>query len=796
MNFARAPLLSSTLTSAIGRNPTFNPTITLSILEAHLRRCRDPKHFLQIHAQMTVSGFIHDTFAASRLLAFSATSPFLDLDYSLHILHQIQNPNGFICNSVIRAHVHRNRPSCCLPLYKSMLRSHFVVDNYTYPILIHACAARFSVIEGKQMHTHVSKLGFDSDVYVVNTLINMYSVCGNLGDARMMFDKSPVLDSVSWNSILAAYVQAGDAEEAVRIFAQMPEQNTIAANSMIALFGKCNRPVDARNLFDTMQSRDIVTWTAMISCYEQNGLFREALEVFSKMPEKERSVDEVLMLSVLSACAQSAVIKQGESMHSLIVKVGLESHVNVQNAIIHMYTSCSDVKAAQRLFDSSSYLDQVSWNSMLAGYLKCGLVGDARVMFDKMPHKDVVSWSTMVTGYAQHDRFVETLDLFNEMQNRGIKPDETTLVSVISACTHLSALEQGKWVHTYIRRQGIAVNVFVGTTLIDMYMKCGCMETALEVFDMMEERATSTWNAVILGLAVNGLVKESLEKFSEMEKVGVAPSGITFVGVLGACRYAGLVAEGRHNFKLMQQKYGIAPNIKHYGCMVDLLGRVGFVKEAEELIKSMPFSPDVATWGALLAACKKHGETEIGERVGKELIELEPQHDGFHVLLSNIYASKGMWENVKELRGLMKQRGVVKVPGCSLIESGGIVHEFLAGDRTHPQIKEINEMLDEVARRLRIEGYRPDTSDVGFDIEEEEKETTLHRHSEKLAIAFGLISVPPPAPIRIMKNLRICGDCHAVAKMISKSFQREVIVRDRQLFHHFRDGVCSCGDYW
>ncbi|XP_072997209.1 pentatricopeptide repeat-containing protein At5g66520-like [Typha latifolia] len=796
MSLARSVRYCSPIKSAINRNPSINPSITLSILEFHLQKCQNPENFLQIHAQMTSSGLIKDTFAASRLLSFATNSTFFHLDYSLRLFHQIENPNGFIWNSIMRAHVDRNCPHCCLPLYKSMLRSDSVGDNYTYPILFQACSARLSAIEGKQIHTHISKLGFDSDVYVVNTLINMYSVCGNLGDARHCFDESSVLDSVSWNSILAAYVQSGDVKEAVKIFRQMPEQNTIAANSMIALFAKCGQVIEARNLFDEMLHRDLVTWTAMISCYEQNDMFVEALEMFCKMSGKEKLVDEVLMISVLSACAQSEVVRQGELMHGLIVRIGLQSCINLQNALIHMYTSCGNVEAARRLFDSSVYLDQVSWNSMIAGYLRFGLVEEAKIMFDAMPNKDVVSWSTMISGYAQHDWFLETLELFNEMQIRAVKPDETTLVSVISACTHLSALEQGKWVHTYIRKHGFNIDVFLGTTLIDMYMKFGCTETALEVFNMMVERGTSTWNAVILGLAMNGLVEESLKKFLEMERCGVVPNEITFVGVLGACRHAGLVDEGRYNFLSMQQKYKIIPNNKHYGCMVDLLGRAGLLREAEDLIESMPFSPDVATWGALLGACKKHGATEIGERVGKRLIELEPQHDGFHVLLSNIYASKGMWDNVMELRALMKQRGVAKVPGSSLIESDGIVHEFLAGDRTHPQIKEIDKMLGEMTRKLKMEGYQPDTADVAFDIEEEEKETTLYRHSEKLAIAFGLISINPPAPIRIMKNLRICGDCHAAAKIISRSFQREIIVRDRQRFHHFRQGICSCREYW
>ncbi|WOK96073.1 hypothetical protein Cni_G04780 [Canna indica] len=772
------------------------PISTISILESSLQKCQRPNQFLQVHAQMITSGFVKDNFAASRLLFFSVGCLFFDLSYSHQILFQIDVPNAFTWNTLMRAYIWRDSPQFCIPLYSLMLGSDSVPDNFTHPIVIHASAIRSSEVEGKQIHAHVKKFGFDSDVYVLNTLINMYSVCGNLYDAQLLFDSSPVLDLVSWNTILAAHVKAGNVNEAIRIYDQMPEHNTIAANSMISLFGRFNCVNDAYKIFDEMKARDVVSWTAMISCYEQSEMFTEALVMFSRMRTEGVSLDEVVMISALSACTKLCATRNGEVIHGLIIRNGHESYVNLQNALIHMYSSHGNIVAAQQLFDFCSFLDQISWNSMIAGYLKCGLVVEARALFDAMPSKDVVSWTTMIGGYAQHDQFMETLELFNEMQVGPIRPDETTLVSVISACAHLSALEQGKWVHAYIKKNSIDINIFLGTTLIDMYMKCGSVETALEVFNGMKDRGISAWNAVISGLAMNGLVMESLERFADMENSGVLPNEITFVGVLGACRHAGLVDEGRQHFKSMQQTYGIQPNVKHYGCMVDLFGRAGLLKEAEEFMESMPMTPDVATWGALLGACKKHGATEIGEQVGKKLIELEPQHDGFHVLLANIYASTGRWDDVMKLRGTMRKRGVMKIPGCSMIESNGVVHEFLAGDRTHPQMEKIDKMIEEMTWRLKTEGYQPDITDVAYDIEEEEKETTLYRHSEKLAIAFGLISTFPPTPIRIMKNLRICGDCHEAAKIISRAYQREIIVRDRQRFHHFRLGLCSCTDFW
>lgn len=497
----------------------------------------------------------------------------------------------------------------------------------------------------------------------------MYSACGCLMDARRVFDAGPVWDAVSWNTILAAYVQAGDVYRAVGVFARMPERNATAVSSMVALFGRRGMVDEARRVFDGAEHRDVFTWTAMISCFERNGMFAEALGVFSGMRGEGWSVDEAVMVSVVAACARSGVIQNGEVCHGLVVRAGLGFRVNVQNALIHMYSTCLDVVAAQRLFDSAECLDQFSWNSMIAGYLKNGRVEDAKALFSAMPDKDNVSWSTLIAGCVQNNQSSDALSVFNNMRAQGINPDEVTLVGVISACTNLSALEQGKSVHEYIRQHQYNISLVLGTSLIDMYMKCGCLETALEVFDTMEEKGTPCWNAVIVGLAMNGLVMKSLDRFSEMEASGTAvPNEITFTGVLSACRHAGLVEEGRHFFKLMQQKYQIVPNIRHYGCMVDLLGRAGYVREAEDLIENMPMSPDVPAWGALLGACWKHGDNEVGERIGRKLVKLDPHHDGFHTMLSNIYASEGMWQCVKDLRGSMKQRHVPKVSGYSVVE--------------------------------------------------------------------------------------------------------------------------------
>lgn len=429
----------------------------------------------------------------------------------------------------------------------------------------------------------------------------------------------------------------------------------------------------------------------------------------------------------------------------------------------------------------------------------CAVSGDivfARKMFDEMLHRDLVAWNAMIAGYAQRGESREALSLFNQMQVEGARVNEVTMVSVLSACSHLGAFDQGRWAHAYIERNKLPVTVTLGTALIDMYSKCGNMERAVEVFWKMRDKNVYTWSSVMGGLAMNGAGERCLEMFSLMKGEGIPPNEVTFVSILRGCSVAGLVEQGRKHFSSMIEEYGLEPTHEHYGCMVDLYGRAGLLDDAVNVINNMPMRPHVGSWGALLNACRIHRNMELGEIAVRRIVELEATHDGAYVLLSNIYADSKNWDGVSQVRRLMKANKVRKEPGCSVIEAGGEVHEFFVGDKSHPRCEEIEVMLGEITRRLRLAGYVANTDQVLFDIEEEEKEDALCRHSEKVAIAFGFISLADGVPIRIVKNLRVCRDCHDATKVISKVFNREIVVRDRNRFHHFKDGKCSCMDYW
>ncbi|XP_020270458.1 pentatricopeptide repeat-containing protein At4g21065 [Asparagus officinalis] len=416
-----------------------------------------------------------------------------------------------------------------------------------------------------------------------------------------------------------------------------------------------------------------------------------------------------------------------------------------------------------------------------------------------MPARNVVTWNSVINGFSLNSRPNEALTLFRRMvAEEDAEPDGFTMVSLFCACAELGALALGRRAHVYSFKRGLcAGNAHVGNAMIDLYAKCGSVWDAKKVFDEMgDTKNVVSWTSLIVGLAVNGFGGEALELFGAMERERLRPTEITLVGVLYACSHCGLVDKGFCYFDRIKEEYGILPKIEHYGCMVDLLGRAGCVEEAHDYVKRMPMEPNAVIWRTLLGACSMHKKLSLGETAWSKLKELDPGHSGDYVLLSNLYASVGRWRDVQKLRRNMFNGGVKKTPGYSLLEIGNRVHEFVMGDRSHPQSDEIYDKLEEVAKRLRKEGYVPKTSNVLADIEEEEKETALCYHSERLAIAFALISTSPAVPIRIVKNLRVCEDCHIVTKLISNVYEREIIVRDRSRFHHFKDGFCSCKDYW
>ncbi|XP_057953535.1 pentatricopeptide repeat-containing protein At4g21065 [Malania oleifera] len=521
----------------------------------------------------------------------------------------------------------------------------------------------------------------------------------------------------------------------------------------------------AHHIFSQIQNPNIFTWNTMIRGYAESENPRPAVELYRQMHITSVEPDTHTYPFLLKAIAKVMAVREGEKIHSIAMRNGFESLVFVQNTLLHMYAACGHAESAYKLFEF-------------------------------MPERNLVTWNSVINGYALNGRPNEALTLFREMSLESVEPDGFTMVSLLTACAELGALALGRRAHTYMFKACLNENLHAANALVDFYAKCGGIRDAQRVFDEMVERSVVSWTSLIVGLAVNGFGKEALELFWMLEREGLAPSEITFVGVLYACSHCGMVDEGFGYFNRMKEEYGLVPKIEHYGCIVDLLGRAGRVKEAYDFIQKMPLQANAVVWRTLLGACAIHGQLTLGEVARTRLLQLEPKHSGDFVLLSNLYASEQRWSDVQKVRRTMLREGVQKTPGLSLVELGNCVHEFVMGDRSHPQSEEIYAMLREITKKLRPEGYVPHTANVLADIEDEEKENALHYHSEKIAIAFMLINTAPRTPIRVVKNLRICADCHLAIKLISKVFYREITVRDRSRFHHFTDGSCSCKEYW
>ncbi|XP_022938553.1 pentatricopeptide repeat-containing protein At5g04780, mitochondrial isoform X3 [Cucurbita moschata] len=539
------------------------------------------------------------------------------------------------------------------------------------------------------------------------------------------------------------------------------------------------------------------------------------------------------VLELLKLCAKRRLFLQGKACHARILLMGLQAETSTSNILINMYAKCGSVDVARQVFDEMPSRSLVSWSTMIGSltqnakcalsecqllhafavkaamnlnvfvatalldvYAKCGLMNDAANVFESMSERSVVTWSSMAAGYVQNAMYEEALALFRKAWETGLKHDQFLMSSVICACAGLAAMIEGNQVNALLSKSGFCSNIFVASSLIDMYAKCGGIEEAYKVFRDVEYRNVVLWNAMISGLSRHARSLEVMILFEKMQQIGLNPNDVTFVSVLSACGHMGLVEKGQKYFDLMIKEYHLAPNVFHYSCMVDALSRAGRTSDAYVLICKMPFRASASIWGSLLASCRTHGNLELAEVAAKNLFDIEPHNAGNYLLLSNMYAANGKWDEVAKARKLLKESDVKKERGKSWIEIKNEVHLFMVGERNHPKIAEIYSKLNELIEELQKLGYQVETQHDLHQVEESRKQELLRHHSEKLAFTMGLLFLPPNAPLRIMKNLRICGDCHSFMKLASKLVRRDVVVRDTNRFHHFTNGHCSCGDFW
>ncbi|XP_026664424.2 pentatricopeptide repeat-containing protein At4g38010 [Phoenix dactylifera] len=441
-------------------------------------------------------------------------------------------------------------------------------------------------------------------------------------------------------------------------------------NALVHVYGTCGGYADAGDLFEEMPVRDVVSWTALISAYVKGGFFIRALELFALMDVEPNMAT---LVCALVACGRLGDVNTGKGIHGLILKHEGEFGVVVGNALLDMY-------------------------------VKCECLDEARRIFEELQERDIVSWTSIISGLVQCKQPKEAIEMFHEMCASGLEPDKVTLSSVLSACASLGLLDSGKWVHDYIERWGIEWDVHIGTAMVDMYAKCGLLEMAMRTFEKMPHRNVSSWNALLGGLAIHGCGKEALQHFDRMVRNGFNPNEVTFVAILSACSHSGLVEEGRHHFKSMTEIYNLTPRVEHYGCLIDLLCRAGLISEAHELVRSMPMKADVLIWGAMLSSCKAHGNVELSQQILGHLLELDPSDSGVFVLLSNIYATSDRWGDVTRVRKLMREKGMKKEPGASVIDVDGKAHEFVVGESNHPKRDEIFLVLYSLAKQVQVDG--------------------------------------------------------------------------------------------
>ncbi|KAL5215797.1 hypothetical protein ABZP36_007198 [Zizania latifolia] len=659
-----------------------------------------------------------------------------------------------------------------------------------------------------------------------NSMLAGYARLYGVDHAIRFFKSMPERDVVSWNMMIAALSQSGRVREALDVVVEMhskgvrldsttytssltacarlsslgwgkqlhakvirclPQIDPYVASALVELYAKCGCFKEAKRVFSSLHDRNNVSWTVLIGGFLQYGCFNESVELFNQMRAELMAIDQFALATLISGCFNRMDLCLGSQLHSLCVKSGHCHAIVISNSLISMYAKCCDLQNAESVFNLMAERDIVSWTSMITAYSQVGNIIKARQFFDGMATRNVITWNAMLGAYIQHGAEEDGLKMYSAMlSEKDVTPDWVTYVTLFRGCADIGANKLGDQIIGHTVKLGLILDTSVANVIITMYSKCGRISEAQKLFNLLNgKKDLVSWNAMITGYSQHGMGKQAIKIFDDMLSKGAKPDYISYVAVLSGCSHSGLVQEGKLYFDMMTRVHDISPGLEHFSCMVDLLGRAGHLIEANNLIDKMPMEPTAEVWGALLSACKKHGNNELAELAAKHLFELDSPDSGSYMLLAKIYSDAGKSDDSAQVRKLMRDKGIKKNPGYSWMEVGNKVHVFKADDVSHPQVIAIRNKLDELVEKIAQLGY----------VRTESPRSEIH-HSEKLAVAFGIMSLPDWMPIHIMKNLRICGDCHTVIKLISSVTGREFVIRDAVRFHHFKSGSCSCGDYW
>ncbi|CAL4928915.1 unnamed protein product [Urochloa decumbens] len=743
------------------------------------------------------SGNGHKSFVLSHVAAGR-------MDEATDAFAAVRSPDAFLHNVMIRGFADAGLPQDALAAYRAMLTAGARPDRFTFPVVVKCCACLGALEEGRAAHAAVIKLGLGADMYTGNSLVAFYAKLGLVEDAERVFDGMPARDIVSWNTLVDGYVSNGLGALALACFQEMNdalqvqhdsvgiiaaltacclesalmqgqeihgyairhglEQDVKVGTSLLDMYCKCGNVASAENVFATTPLRTVVTWNCMIGGYALNERPVDAFDCFMQMRAEEFQVEVVTAINLLAACAQTESSLYGRSVHAYAIRRHFLPHVVLETALLEMYG-------------------------------KVGRVESSEKVFNQIMDKTLVSWNNMIAAYMYKEMYQEAITLFLELLNQPLYPDYFTMTTVVPAFVLLGSLRQCRQMHSYILKLGYGDNNLIMNAVIHMYARCGDIVASREIFDKMPGKDVISWNTIIIGYAIHGQGRTALEMFDEMKRNGMEPNQSTFVSVLTACSISGLEAEGWKQFNSMQQEYDMIPQIEHYGCMTDLLGRTGDLREVFQFIENMPIAPTSRIWGSLLTASRNKNDIDIAEYAAERIFQLEHDNTGCYVVLSSMYADAGRWDDVERTRSLMKEKGFRRTEPRSLVELHDKECSFVNGDMSHPQSEQIHEFSDILSREIG-ETFDSPCNLSNSDPSAIKRIVLPNKHSARLAVAFGLISTEAGAPVFVKKNVRVCNQCHHALKLISKYSRRKIVVGDTKIYHVFSDGSCCCGDYW
>ncbi|CAN0825650.1 Pentatricopeptide repeat-containing protein At4g21300 [Linum grandiflorum] len=669
-----------------------------------------------IHNDVLQMGFDLDMYMGSSLVKLYAENG--NLQDARLLFSRMSKKDCVMWNVMLSSFARYGELGGVLKTFNEMRNSGVMPNAVTFACVLSVCNAEAMIAFGYAIHGLAVTYGLQFDPQVANTLVSMYSKSRQLIDARKMFDRMSENDLVKWNGMMSGLVQHGLMEDASNLFNEMistgikPDARTFATflpsvtdsmsfslvkeihgyiirhdicmdvflkSALIDIYCKCRNVEMAYKIFSQGSNIDLVMCTAMISGYVLNGKEKNALEVFRWLLLEKMTPNSLTMTSVLPACAGLAALKLGQELHGNIMKNGLlKDNVHLESAVVDMYA-------------------------------KCGRLDLAHQSFRRMSVKDAVSWNSIITSCTQNSSPEEAIDLFRQMGREGHTYNRVSISAALSACSNLPALHYGKQIHSVLVKSAVDSDVFAESALIDMYAKCGYLEVAQRVFDNMATKNDVSWNSIIAAYANSGCLDKTLTLFHEMLDNGIRPDHVTFLAIISACAHTGQVDDGIRYFHYMTEVCGIPKKMEHYACVVDMFGRAGRVNEAFDFIKSMPFQPDAGIWGTLLGACRVYGNVELGKEASRYLLDLDPKNSGYYVLVANMHADASQWRSVRNIRTLMKDRGVNKVPGYSWVDVNHTTHMFVAADGSHPESTKIYSLLQNLLPELRKEGYAPQT---------------------------------------------------------------------------------------